>query len=69
MFYDNERYRIGLANGKVGYGSDAWQVLVAAVGEKKADIIAAHIKHISQETGTIYAKNGVVIGVQEKRYL
>lgn len=69
MYYDNQKYRIGLVNGKVGYGSDAWQALVAAVGEKKADIIAAHINHISQTTGTIYAKNGVVIGVQEKRYL
>lgn len=61
-------YRIGLVNGKCGYGKTAWDALVNAVGEKKADIIAANIKHIGHN-GIIYAKNDVIIGTQERRYL
>ena len=60
-------YRIALQNGATGYGITAWDALVNAVGEKKADKIAARIKHISQITGVIYALNGVIIGHQECR--
>ncbi len=60
-------YRIGLVNGKYGYGHTSWDALIDAVGsERKADIIASQISRISESTGEIIAKNGVTIGYQEK---
>jgi hypothetical protein len=68
MVKDNLMFYITLVNGKYGYGKSSWDALVDAVGERKADKIAAQIKHISEITGTIYAINGVVIGAMEKYY-
>jgi hypothetical protein len=60
-------YRVCLVNGKYGYGDTAWKALLdACKNERKADLIAAHIKHISSITGIIYALNGVEIGKQER---
>lgn len=63
-------YRIGLANGRYGYGHTSWDALIDAAGsERKADIIASQISRISENTGEIFAKNGVTIGFQEKVFI
>lgn len=59
-------FRVGLKNGKYGYGSDSWEALKNAVGAKKARVIAAQIGYISS-AHEIVAKNGVTIGFIEKR--
>ncbi len=59
-------FRVGLKNGQYGYGSDSWQALKNAIGEKKAHIIAAQIGYISSAR-EIVAKNGVTIGFIETR--
>ena len=66
---DGIEFRVGLINGRVGYGETAWLALLAAcANERKADIIAANIKRINSQ-GEIIALNNVTIGYQEKRLI
>lgn len=58
-------YRVGLVNGKYGYGDSSWDALVNAVGERKADKIASQIRRVTSN-GTILAYNGVIIGQLDK---
>lgn len=59
-------FRVGLKNGKYGYGADSWEALKNAIGAKKAHIIAGQIGYISS-AHEIVGKNGVTIGFIEKR--
>ncbi len=61
-------FRIGLVNGKYGWGNTAYEALVNAIGQKKADILSDFVRIDSYQRGyEIYAKNGVLIGIVEKR--